>query len=135
MASDHRTIAVDTSALIAMHFEEPGSDSLFERVINAKAVVVSAPTILETAMVLSRRFPADPRPALTRDLKAINAQIVPVTETHSEIAIQAFIRYGKGRHPARLNFGDCLSYAVASLAGIPLLYTGDDFSKTDIEAA
>lgn len=118
-----------------MHFKEPGSDFLFERVISAEAVVVSAPTVLETAMVLSRRFPVDPRPALTRDLKTINAQIVPVTEAHTEIAIHAFLRYGKGRHPARLNFGDCLSYAVAAHAGIPLLFTGNDFSKTDIEAA
>jgi ribonuclease VapC len=135
MASDQRRIAVDTSALIAMHFEDPGHEILFNKVIRARSVIVSAATLLEAAMVLSRKFPFDPRPALTRDLKAINAQVAPVTEAHSEIAIQAFLRYGKGRHAAKLNFGDCLTYAVASLAGVPLLFTGDDFSKTDIEAA
>jgi ribonuclease VapC len=135
MAFDFRRITVDTSALIAMHFKEPGHELLFEKVSRAEDVLIPAPVMLEAAIVLSQRFPVDPRPALTRDLNTIRAQIIAVTETHSEIAIQAFLKYGKGRHPARLNFGDCLTYAVASLAGLPLLYTGDDFAKTDIEAA
>jgi ribonuclease VapC len=136
MESSRRKIAVDSSALIAMHWEEVGHELLFEKVIRADEVIVSATTVLEVAMVLTRKFPlVDPRSALTRDLKVMQAQIIAVTEGHAEIAVHAFLRYGKGRHPARLNFGDCLSYAIASLAGIPLLYTGDDFAKTDIEAA
>ncbi len=135
MASDNRRIAVDTSALIAMHFKEPGHEILFEKVTRAGSVLVAAPILLEVAIVLSRLFPIDPRPALSRDIETIKAQIVAVTHAHAGTAIQAFLRYGKGRHPAKLNFGDCLSYAVASLAGIPLLYTGSEFSRTDIEAA
>ncbi len=62
-------------------------------------------------------------------------RITPFTAGHLDVAFEAFERYGKGRHPAKLNFGDCMSYAVARVSGQPLLYKGDDFSKTDIEAA
>ena len=68
-------------------------------------------------------------------LRSIGAEIVPFQEEHYEAAVSAFLRYGKGRHPARLNFGDCMSYALAVITGLPLLYTGDDFSKTDIQSA
>jgi len=68
-------------------------------------------------------------------LRAIGAEIVPFTEEHYDVAVSAFLRYGKGRHPAALNFGDCVSYALARASGLPLLYTGTDFSKTDITPA
>jgi len=68
-------------------------------------------------------------------LRNISAEIVPFTEEHYEAAVSAFLRYGKGQHPAGLNFGDCMSYALAIVSGLPLLYTGKDFSKTDIQAA
>jgi uncharacterized protein with PIN domain len=76
-----------------------------------------------------------PSPRLNGLLDSMRAEIVPFGSEHFEIALNAFLRYGKGRHPARLNFGDCMSYAVASLAGLPLLYTGTDFTKTDIQTA
>jgi len=68
-------------------------------------------------------------------LRSIGAEIVPFTEEHYDAAVSAFLRYGKGRHPAGLNFGDCMSYAFARVSGLPLLYVGTDFSKTDITAA
>jgi ribonuclease VapC len=135
MVSSWRRIAIDSSAWVAIRFKEPGYELLFEKVTRADTVLVSAPTVLEIAIVLTRRFLVDPRPSLTSDFETYGVQVVPLNKRHADAAIQAFLTYGKGRHPARLSFGDCLSYAVASLAGIPLLFTGDDFSKTDIEAA
>jgi ribonuclease VapC len=135
MVSSWRRIAIDSSAWVAIRFKEPGYELLFEKVTRADTVLVSAPTVLEIAVVLTRRFLVDPRPSLTSDFQTYGVQVVPLNKRHADVAIHAFLRYGKGRHPAKLNFGDCLSYAIASLAGIPLLYTGDDFSKTDIEAA
>jgi ribonuclease VapC len=135
MVSSWRRIAIDSSAWVAIRFKEPGYELLFEKATRADAVLVSAPTVLEIAIVLTRRFLVDPRPSLMSDFETYGVQVVPLNRRHSDVAIQAFLTYGKGRHPAKLNFSDCLSYAVASLAGIPLLYTGSDFSKTDIEAA
>ena len=65
-------------------------------------------------------------------LRRMRAEVVPFTQDHYEAAIGAFLRFGRGRHPAALNFGDCLSYAVAAIAGLPLLYTGDDFARAGI---
>lgn len=135
MESDSRRIAIDSSAWIAIRFEEPGHERLVDKLVRARTTIVSAPTMLETAMLLTRKFPVDPRAVLDRDLKTFGIKVVPLLEPHTDSAIRAFLRYGKGRHPAKLNFGDCISYALASHAGIPLLYTGDDFAKTDIEAA
>ena len=135
MVSSERRIAIDSSAWVAIRLREPGYELLFEKVTRADTVLVSAPTVLEIAIVLTRRFLVDPRPSLTNDFDTYGVQVVPLNKRHSDVAIHAFLKYGKGRHPAKLNFGDCLTYAVASLAGLPLLYTGDDFSKTDIEAA
>ena len=86
-------------------------------------------------MVLSARTGTDARFSLGRGLRRLQVEIVPFTEEHYEAAVSAFLRYGKGRHPAGLNFGDCMSYALAVVSGLPLLYTGNDFSKTDVQAA
>ena len=86
-------------------------------------------------MVLSGRLQRDARPTLYGLLRNMGAEIVPFTEEHYEAALSAFLRYGKGRHPAGLNFGDCMSYAFARVSGLPLLYTGGDFSKTDVPTA
>ena len=68
-------------------------------------------------------------------LRRLDAEVVPFNEEHLDAALAAFIRFGRGRHPAALNFGDCMSYAVASVSGMPLLFTGEDFSRTDIAQA
>ena len=128
-------MVLDSSALIAILLEERGHESLLEKAARAEAVFVGAPTALETAMVLSARFRRDARPLLSGFLRRMNAEIVDFSEDHYEAALSAFLRFGKGRHPAALNFGDCMSYALASVSGLPLLYAGDDFSRTDVQSA
>jgi ribonuclease VapC len=68
-------------------------------------------------------------------LRDLDATVIPFSEEDSRLALQAFLRFGKGRHPAALNFGDCLAYATALIANQPLLFVGDDFSQTDLTAA
>jgi len=128
-------MVLDSSALISILLEERGHEPLLEKAGGARAVFVGAPTALETAIVLSARFRRDARPLLSGVLRRMNAEIVDFTEDHYDAALSAFLRFGKGRHPAALNFGDCMSYALASVSGLPLLYAGSDFSKTDIQSA
>src|ERR1039457_4794109 len=125
-------MVLDSSAIVAIHLKEPGHDRLIEAIDNAEVVVVGAPTLLETAMVLTTRLGQDARPTILAFLRRIEAEVVPFNEEHLDAATTAFLRFGRGRHPAGLNFGDCMSYAVASVAGMPLLFTGEDFKRTDI---
>lgn len=125
-------MVLDASAIVAIIEEEPGSEELVRRLDEAESVVVGAPTLVETALVLTSRLRRDARPVLAGFLHNSEVEVIPFTEEHYRVAVDAFQRYGKGRHPAALNFGDCLTYAVAQIAGMPLLFTGDDFSKTDI---
>jgi ribonuclease VapC len=128
-------MVVDSSALVAILREEPGHERLLPKALSADRTVVGAPVAFEAAMVLSGRWHRDARSTLHGLLRSIDAEIIPFREEHYEAAVSAFLRYGKGRHPARLNFGDCMSYAFARISGLPLLFTGDDFSKTDIQVA
>ena len=128
-------MVVDSSALVSILLEEPKHEQLFDKAVDSEITLVGAPLALETVMVVSGRSSADARYQLAGLLRTIGAQIVPFTEEHYEAALSAFLRYGKGRHPAALNFGDCMSYAFARISGLPLLYTGNDFSKTDVQAA
>jgi len=128
-------MVVDSSALVSILLEEPKHEQLFGKAVDSEVTLVGAPDALETVMVVSGRSSADARYQLAGLLRSIGAEIVPFTEEHYEAALSAFLRYGKGRHPAGLNFGDCMSYAFARVSGQPLLYTGNDFSKTDIQAA
>lgn len=128
-------MVLDSSALVAIVIEERGHERLLEKVNSANLKLVGAPSAFEAAMVLSARLHRDARSTLYRLLRNLGAAIAPFTEDHYEAAVTAFLRYGKGRHPARLNFGDCMSYALAVVSGLPLLYTGDDFSKTDVQQA
>jgi ribonuclease VapC len=128
-------MVVDSSALVAILREEPGHERLLPKALSADRTIVGAPVAFEAAMVLSGRWHRDARSTLHGLLRSIDAEIIPFREEHYEAAVSAFLRYGKGRHPARLNFGDCMSYAFARVSGLPLLFTGDDFSKTDIQVA
>lgn len=128
-------MVVDSSALISILLKEGGHEALLEKVTGAEVIFVGAPTALETTMVLSTRFRRDAGPMLSGFLRRMNAEIVDFSEDHYEAAVSAFLRFGKGRHRAALNFGDCMSYALASVSGLPLLYTGTDFSQTDIPSA
>lgn len=128
-------MVLDSSAIVAIHLKEPGHDRLIEAIDNAEVVVAGVPTLLETAMVLTTRLGQDARPTVLAFLRRIEAEVVPFNEQHLDAATTAFLRFGRGRHPAGLNFGDCMSYAVASVAGMPLLFTGEDFRRTDIAQA
>lgn len=128
-------MVVDSSALVSILLEEPKHKQLFDKAVDSEITLVGAPHALETVMVVSGRSSADARYQLAGLLRNMGAEIVPFTDEHYDAAVSAFLRYGKGRHPAGLNFGDCMSYAIARVSGLPLLYTGTDFSKTDITAA
>jgi ribonuclease VapC len=126
---------LDSSAIVAILLEEPGFEELLAKADVADSVLIGAPTLLETKIALSRKPTGDAGSRLTDFLERGQVQLVPFSADHLRVAFGAFEHFGKGRHPAKLNFGDCMSYAIARVAGEALLYTGDDFSKTDIEAA
>jgi ribonuclease VapC len=126
-------MVLDTSAILSVLLAEPGSGRLIERISQSAIVVVGAPTVVETAIVLSSRLRLDARPMVNGLLREAEAEVVAFSKEHYEIAVDAFQRYGKGRHPAALNFGDFITYAVAYVAQLPLLCTGKDFPRTDLE--
>ncbi len=128
-------MVLDSSAIVGIHLKEPGHDRLIDAIENAEVVVVGVPTLLEAAMVLTARLGQDARPLLFAFVRRLEAEVVAFNEEHLDAATSAFLRFGRGRHPAALNFGDCMAYAVASVAGMPLLFTGEDFSRTDIARA
>lgn len=128
-------MTLDSSALIAILFGEPGYLDLVDRVLGSDVVRIGTPTLTETAIVLTARRRGRGGDELARLLDELDVSVVPFTLAHHEVASRAYERYGRGRHKANLNFGDCLSYAVASLAGDSLLFVGDDFRRTDIEPA
>ncbi len=126
---------LDSSAIIALLLCEPRADALLEVISEAPVVAVAAPTLVESGIVLTSKGGPMTYDRLAKFLRDSEAEIIPFTADHAAEAVEAFKRYGKGRHPAALNFGDCICYAVARLSGMPLLFTGHDFSKTDIRAA
>ncbi len=126
---------VDSSALLALILREPGWERLLDAVAGAEWIAVGAPTLVETGIVLTSRLGAAARPVLAMLIEDLALSVVPFDAAHAREARIAFATYGRGRHPAALNFGDCLTYAVAKLSGAPLLFVGDDFSRTDVEPA
>ena len=127
-------IAVDTSALIAILADEPEARA-FRSVLAPTEAVVGAPTYLEFAMVAVVKSPVITSADLAKFLGYLNVSIVDFTAEDARIAGAAFRKYGKGRHKAALNFGDCCSYAMAKARGLPLLFKGNDFSLTDVVSA
>ena len=123
---------LDTSAVVALVMKEPGYEAILERLSSDVTPAIGAATLAEAAIVLSARLKTDARPLLARLLSEASVDVVPFGDSHYGAAVEAWLRYGKGRHPAALNFGDCLAYAVARLANEPLLYVGEDFAKTDL---
>jgi len=126
---------LDTSAIVATLLREPGHETLRSRLAEARSLGVGTPTLLETSIVLSARLSLDAGGVLARFLQETETTAIPFGEAHCSAAHQAWLRFGKGRHPAALNFGDCATYATALLAGEPLLCTGEDFPQTDLALA
>ena len=126
---------LDSSAVVAVLFQEPGYEALLEKMFAAAEVSIGAPTLAETAIVVSARLGTDARPLLSRFLREGAIETLPFGEAQFGVAVGAWLRFGRGRHSASLNFGDCLAYATARLAGRQLLCVGQDFSRTDLSLA
>lgn len=125
---------LDSSAILAIVLRESGWEDLVAKLV-AQPTAVGAPTLVETGVVLMAKAGKSAWTVLARFLEEGGVTIVPFGEEHWRAAVVAYAQFGKGRHPAGLNFGDCLTYAVARLAGQPLLFVGSDFSKTDVTSA
>jgi ribonuclease VapC len=125
-------VILDTSAIVSVLLQEEGSDRLADRLDGAEVCRIGAPTLLEASMVLTGRMGDVGRVLLSALLQEKNVDVLSFSEAHWRIAQSAFVRFGKGRHPAALNIGDCLTYAIAYVAGEPLLCVGDDFPRTDL---
>ena len=128
-------MTLDSSALIAVLFAEPGYLDLVDRILEADHVRVGAPTLVETSLVVAGRRRTTAAGDVECLVKELAVTVVPFGEREWHVAADAFRRLGRGRHAAALNFGDCLTYATASTAHDTLLFIGDDFSKTDIQSA
>jgi len=128
-------VIIDTSAIVSILLKESEHARLFDLLVGDPRPAASSATLVETGIVLSARLKEDARGLVARFLREAGIDVVPFGESHYSAAVDAWLRFGKGRHPAALNFGDCLSYATASLAGEPLLCVGDDFRKTDLVLA
>lgn len=124
---------VDTSALIAVINKEPSHELLSDAMLAADQVKVGAPTHVEASMVVLGRWGHRGTTLLSRLEQDLAIEILPFTERHSRIAAEAFSRFGKGRHKAGLNLGDCFTYAAAYVAREPLLFVGQDFIHTDLK--
>ena len=126
---------LDTSAIIAVIRDEPDRRRLVEAMARAAQIGAGTPTLTEAATVMVGRYGPAGRATLARFLEENEVIAIPFGDRHWSIAAEAYLRYGKGRHPAALNYGDCMTYATAKLAEAPLLFIGEDFAKTDLPAA
>jgi ribonuclease VapC len=127
-------MVIDTSALLAILQDEPERRRLNEAVEAAESRLLSVASFVETSIVIESRFGTEGLHHLDLIIDRAGIELAPVDVEQARVARAAFSRFGKGRHPAGLNFGDCFSYALAQVLGETLLYKGDDFSKTDVRA-
>ncbi|OJF94464.1 type II toxin-antitoxin system VapC family toxin [Pararhizobium antarcticum] len=127
---------IDSSAVVEYLLRLPQSEKVADHLRSADTGFVSAPTVMfEAVSVLSSRLNCTVPEALAlvqSFFSELDAEIMPITPDIGLTAIDAFARYGKGQHPAKLNFGDCFTYAACKAANVPLLFVGDEFSKTDL---
>ena len=126
---------LDSSAVVAILLREPGYENLLPKLAAVSAAGIGVPTLTETTIVMSGRIQGDARGWLARFLTEASVVTIPFGDVHWGAAVDAWLRYGMGRHPANLNFGDCMAYATAKVSGEPLLFVGEDFPRTDIEVA
>jgi ribonuclease VapC len=127
-------MVIDTSAIVAILFDEPERDHFTGLIDEAGLRLVSVVGRVEAVCVIEGRKHEAGRERLDRFFRLTGAEIVGVTPELPEVAVEAFRRFGRGRHPARLNIGDCFAYALAKTTGEPLLFKGADFGRTDVVA-
>jgi len=125
-------IAVDTSALMAIALGEAAADACIRLLETEPKIIISAGTVDEALIVAARRNVGE---EVARIIDGLGFEILPVTPASARRIAVAYARWGRGAHPAALNFGDCFSYEVAKENSCPLLFVGDDFAKTDLESA
>jgi len=126
---------LDTSALVAIFFDEPEAGRYTQIIHDADRSLIGAANFLELSIVLEGQIGSDAVHQCDMFLRRAGIIIEPVTLEQAYVARQAFHDFGKGRHPAGLNFGDCFAYALAKVTGEPLLFKGEDFKKTDLVSA
>lgn len=126
---------LDTSAVIAVLQNEPLAPELVAVLQNAPIKRMSAASLVEAGVILQARYGDHGERELDLFVQRANLEIVPVTQEHAEYARSAYRRFGRGRHAAGLNFGDCFAYALARALDEPLLFVGEDFAQTDVRAA
>lgn len=128
-------MVIDTSALLAILFQEAEADRIARALVDADRRLISAATLLETGIVVLARHGDDGTRALDLLLAKLGVEVAAVTAQQAAIARRAYRQFGKGRgHPAGLNYGDCFAYALAEATAQPLLYKGDDFAQTNLTA-
>jgi ribonuclease VapC len=127
-------LVVDTSAAVAILTSEPEAEDLIERLSDAMPRLMSTATLLELSIVMEARLGPSGQGIVERFIRDSEIELVPVSRTHVDRALEGWRHFGKGRHKAALNFGDCFSYALAVAGGHPLLYVGNDFPLTDVPA-
>jgi ribonuclease VapC len=125
-------MVVDTSAVLAILLQEPEAADYTQRIENDLNPLISAASVLAAGIVLISRYGPEARDDLRDFLEHAGLQIEPVTADQADQALDAYQRFGKGRHRASLNFGDCFAYALCKATDQPLLFKGNDFSRTDI---
>jgi ribonuclease VapC len=128
-------MVIDTSAVVAILRSEPAAPRLTAALDADPVRRMSAATLIETGIVMLTRYGEHGEREVDLFVQRAAIDVIAVSEEHAELARGAYRQYGKGRHPAGLNFGDCFSYALAAALDEPLLFVGDDFSKTDIKVA
>jgi ribonuclease VapC len=126
---------LDSSAILAIVLREPGFETIVDKIAAANSLSIGAPNLTQTAIVLENRMGLSGRDVLIHFIHEWKVEVVPFSVSHWQEAATAYRRFGKGRHKASLNFGDCMSFAVAKLSGRPLLCLGDDFKRTDLHLA
>lgn len=126
-------MVIDSSALLAILQNEPERRAFNESIEAAEQVLLSTASFVEISMIVESRLGSDGVRDLDLFIAKARITLIPVDEEQAHLAVQAFRRYGKGRHPAALNFGDCFSYALARAQADALLFKGDDFAHTDID--
>ena len=122
---------LDSSVIVLILLRQEGWEEWLEVIANSRHLACGAPTLVEASVILASRVEHGST-ALRAFTEELGVDVVPFERAHWNEAVRAHAKYGRGRHPARLNFGDCMSYAVAKIAGLPLAYVGDDFSQTDL---
>jgi ribonuclease VapC len=125
-------MVVDTSALVAIFLLEPEAERFAHRILEAPTAAISAANLLEAGIILDARIGGEDSSELDEFVVEVGLEVEPVTVDQVRVARQAYRIYGRGNHPAGLNFGDCFAYALAKTTGLPLLFKGDDFAQTDL---